>query len=119
MSLVVLIDDERSFYPSIEKDLGDRLVVLRSSAEATQWLSENNQRVYQLFLDHDLGHTDGNNDTIMPVVDYICENPQNIFQILVHTQNPVGAVNIMRALEGHYKNVIRIEDVTDYMWIGV
>jgi len=51
-------------------------------------------KVDRLSLDHDLGGT----KTIMPLVDWLCRNPDHLPDtIYVHSSNPVGRNNIKRA----------------------
>lgn len=72
----------------------------RTSAEGLAWLKENDQHVDCLWLDHDLG----GDDTIMVVVDWLCEiahdgEPYDVGTISVHSMNPVGAENAVRSLK--------------------
>lgn len=106
--ITYIIDDERTFaeVPGLEA------VYLRNSADACAQLTEMLQKKEEatLMLDHDLGE----DDTIGPFVDILLEaafnDPQvcDLFKIFVHTQNPVGADNIMRSLERYGFFAIRI-----------
>lgn len=63
----------------------------------------------EVWLDHDLGP----DDDIMRVVDYMCEwayfdHPVRVSVVYVHTQNPVGAENVMRALTRYGYNAKRV-----------
>lgn len=52
-----------------------------------------------LFLDHDLGM----GETVMPLVERLAGLPdvlQSVLWVVVHSQNPVGAQNIVRAFSG-------------------
>lgn len=78
----------------------------RTSEQALWHLRFSWRRIY---LDHDLGP----DDDIMPVVDHMCErahgdNAVMVETVYVHSQNPVGAANVMRALERYGYNVKRI-----------
>lgn len=104
--MIVLIDDLRSF-----KRRHKEFAILRSSDEAVRWLqrSPRDVTISELWLDHDLG----GEDTIMPVVDVLSAAafegaPFNISQIFVHSANPVGAQNVMRALSRWYPRVSRV-----------
>lgn len=83
---------------------------LRTSQAGLDWL-----RTYDkvpldcIWLDHDLG----GEDTIMPVVDYLCElayngTPFPVSVIKVHSMNPVGSENVVRSLVRYGYNVRRV-----------
>ena len=110
--VILVIDDERTFNTNHEQ-----IVYARSSREGMSELALawTNFSLYygekvQLWLDHDLGE----NDTIMPVVDflYVAANSEAansltpltkvIDNIFVHSQNPT-ADKIIGVLDGFYK----------------
>jgi hypothetical protein len=74
--------------------------IARTSREGIQLLLEHRGSfIDELWLDHDLG----GEDTIMPVVTILEEaafdgRPFRIGTIFVHSANPIGAENIVRAL---------------------
>lgn len=106
---VVIIDDERTF---ANGGNGLDLTHLRTSNEALAFLARvwtaqslapvgayiHENTISELWLDHDLG--DG--DDIMIVVRFLRElarfSELPIQRIYVHTQNPVGAENIISEL---------------------
>lgn len=111
--MILVIDDERTFNTNYEQ-----IVYARSSREGMSELALawTNFSLYygekvQLWLDHDLGE----NDTIIPVVDflYVAANSEAansltpltkvIDNIFVHSQNPTAADKIIGVLDGFYK----------------
>ena len=104
---VLLVDDLRNF-----RD-GRKSVIARNSVEALAILNSDN--VWdEIWLDHDLGIVDSIGiDTIMSVVDFMCEQaynetPVEVATVYVHTSNPVGAKQIMSSLQNYGYNVIRV-----------
>lgn len=108
----IVIDDERTFAGGL---IVDRY--LRSSAEALEFLARglaldvtlpygSGLTISTLWLDHDLG----GDDDIMPVVNFLIATEEQyssiISNIRVHSQNPVGADNVVRSLQDYY-NVVR------------
>jgi hypothetical protein len=91
----VVVDDLRSF--------AFDAVYARTSAEALALLAQlhaDGVAVDELWLDHDLG----GDDTVVPVVDWLCErcvwdDPPAVGRVVVHTSNPVGASMIERTLQ--------------------
>lgn len=100
--MYVVIDDERTFADFPDEDT----VYFRTSQDAIDFLKAVNwDDVREIWLDHDLG----GDDTAMRVVDflvehyfYACEVYNWDGKIYVHSMNPVGANNIVRALERYY-----------------
>lgn len=86
MSLTVLIDDVRWF-----RDARPCEVARTSSAGVALLLSLKNRHIDELWLDHDLG----GEDTIMPVIDLLCEQRFAVTKTWIQSVNPAGAV-IMR-----------------------
>lgn len=111
--LIVLVDDLRNFRKEPLPD-DATVITLRDSRAALEWLRNNQNTVIdELWLDHDLG----GDDTIMPVVDFLTETAYtmtaigaslNVSQIFVHSANPPGARNVVRALEQWYSPVRRV-----------
>ena len=93
---VLLIDDLRDFInPPAKYDIA------RTSDEAIHLLSVNSYT--GVFWDHD----GGGEDTTMKVVSWLLENAiqDNRIEIgdcIIHTANPVGAVNLKNALESRF-----------------
>lgn len=96
----VIIDDNRIF---LNEGFADA-IYLRTSGEAVAYLNccrAGNFVPANVWLDHDLGGA----DTIMPVVEWLEEEAHNrpesgwlnVF-FSVHSQNPVGADTVVRAL---------------------
>lgn len=104
--LIVVVDDERTF------DTDEPIIYLRTNTEAISWLAQwwmtNETRpmhatarsIDQLWFDHDLG--DGG-EAIVTARFLSCLNRTGhlpIGIINVHSQNPVGADNLLRELAG-------------------
>ena len=95
----LLVDDVRSF-----KD-GRPAEVARTAARAIEILrARRDERVAQLWLDHDLAGRNGTDVTVMPVIEEIAVaagrgEPYDIAVVYVHTSNPAGAVAIRAPLE--------------------
>lgn len=86
----IVVDDERTFETGVHcRTWQDGIAQIERTSG---WLL--------LYLDHDLG----TNGDIMPLVDWLCENAStdpefpDRFDVRVHSQNPVGARNVVRAL---------------------
>lgn len=100
----LMVDDERTF-----THIGDHDIA-RSSAAGVAWLEAHRDEVIdEIWLDHDLG----GDDTIMPIVDYLAEadfegQPLDVRKIYVHSMNPIGAANVVRALARYGYNVHRV-----------
>jgi hypothetical protein len=92
---VVLIDDLRSFVDNRDAE------VARTSAAGVALLHRyRDERVDELWLDHDLGE----DDTIWPVIETLErsafeEHPFNIGIIQIHSANPAGAGKMLQALQ--------------------
>lgn len=119
--MIVLIDDERDFRVPVPGNL----VVLRNSREALEWFDNHglDGKIDQLWLDHDLGlDNEGNPDDIMGVLLPLMElNREGYFpdigEVLVHTANPVGAANIIAALEGEFPYPVHRVRAQDYLTV--
>jgi hypothetical protein len=91
---VVLIDDLRSFVD------GRAAEVARSSTAGIDLLNRHrDERLDELWLDHDLG----GGDTIWPVVEVLERaafdgRPFDVGVIVVHSANPAGAAKMAQAL---------------------
>lgn len=102
--MILIVDDERTFKNFPENDPNVRYA--RNSIQAIAWMTLYDFDI--IYLDHDLG----GDDTAMNVVDWMNENvfhgvDLGITMIYVHSMNPVGAANVVRALERNF-NVARI-----------
>lgn len=92
---IILIDDLRSFVD------GRGAEVARSSTAGVALLERHrDDRLDELWLDHDLGEA----DTIWPVVEVLEraafeERPFDIGVIHVHSANPAGAGRMVQALQ--------------------
>lgn len=81
--MIVLIDDIRWFRDARE------CVIARSSAAAVEVLTSlAEQRIEELWLDHDLG----GEDTVMPVIDLLCSRRFDVGRVWIHSYNSRGAV---------------------------
>ena len=106
----LLVDDLRAFVTPRPA------VIARSSAVAVDVLIANEflgERFDEVWLDHDLGDATGADDTVMPVVDWLCEQADsgeqpNVGTVYVHTSNRAGADTIVRALERYGYDVKRV-----------
>jgi hypothetical protein len=91
---VVLVDDLRSFVD------GRRADVARTSAAGVDLLHRyRDERLDELWLDHDLGE----DDTIWPVLEVLEraafeDRPFDIGVINVHSANPAGAAKVTQVL---------------------
>jgi hypothetical protein len=90
----ILVDDLRSFVD------GRDAAVARTSAAAIELLERcRNQRVEELWLDHDLG----GDDTVWPVVEVLERaafdaRPFDVGVVYVHSANPAGAAKMAQVL---------------------
>ncbi len=84
--LTVLIDDVRWF-----RDARPCEIARTSSAGVALLLSMQGWRIDELWLDHDLV----GEDTIMPVIDLMCEQRFDVAKTWIQSVNPAGAV-VMR-----------------------
>jgi len=99
----LLIDDLRNFVKAPKN-----LIICRNSEEALAELQKDIVFT-SIWLDHDLG----GEDTINPVIDYLCErsvweNPVRALTVYVHTSNPVGGDAMMRTLARYGYSVVRV-----------
>lgn len=104
--MIVLIDDERTFKPSI---LADDYVLFKTVSEALEWLDTTtvDTVVDQLWFDHDLGLVDGVKETVMPFVRKLEERcfegtAPVIRGVIVHTTNAPGGKDIMAAMSRYF-----------------
>lgn len=108
MRLIVVVDDERTF------DTDEEIIYLRTVDEAISWIAQwwttNQNRPYmasarwidELWFDHDLGES-GDAITVANFIRALSEVNGDVFPIHtinVHSQNPVGADNIVSATAG-------------------
>lgn len=126
--MIIVIDDERTFAKDPNLDTFTEWVYARNSVEGiaaivNAWTNYALRygNMVDLYLDHDLGE----NDTIMPVVDFLyvvgqatvdpSDNgyhvfpfPQFVANIFIHSQNPTAGDTIIPLLSPLYNNVQRI-----------
>ena len=125
--MIIVIDDERTF--ALEKPELPGYVNVEYARNSTEgiaaivnaWVDYALRfgNMIDLYLDHDLGE----NDTIMPVVDFLyvaamksgimnpsdlIRPPDFIHNIFIHSQNPTAGDTIIPALSPLYRNVKRI-----------
>jgi hypothetical protein len=122
--MIVVIDDERTFVgtgctdpPAVYARTSNEGIAAVANAWTNYVLRYGN--MVDLYLDHDLGE----DDTIMPVVDFLyvagmksgIMNPVDLIRptdfianIFIHSQNPTAGDTIIPLLSPLYKNVQRI-----------
>lgn len=93
MNYILVVDDERTF-----RRFPGETFYAKTSLDAIDFLKNNS--VEELWLDHDLG----GEDTTMKVVDFLVEHKEDFegLRIFIHSMNPVGAMNIDRALRRYF-----------------
>lgn len=115
--MVLIIDDLRHLKSEVVSQFNAEektVLIARNSRTGIAELEENiNTHYAAIFLDHDLGLVDEKVDSILPVIDYLCEKafnetPINVDVIYVHTSNPVGGKQMMASLQRYGYNVQRI-----------
>jgi hypothetical protein len=111
---IVLIDDLRSFVDGRDAD------VARTSTAGLGLLERHrDERLDELWLDHDLGEA----DTIWPVVEVLERaafdgHPFDIGIVYVHSANPVGAAKMAQALERWEYRVRVVSGSADVGYLG-
>lgn len=128
---ILLVDDLRHFKPEVLEPVfgpsGDGggpegyLRICRTSASAVETLGSDHRTWDQVWLDHDLGMVDGEEDTTMAVVDYILfrheqGDPIPVLNYIIHSSNTVGVKNIAMALSSIGRNSI-IVDAKDFFFV--
>lgn len=117
--MIIVIDDERDFawfgagYPEIVYARTSDEGIAEIANAFTNYALRFGDKV-ALYLDHDLGE----DDTIMPVVDFLyvlgksstanMKLPDMIESIFIHSQNPTAGDKIIPLLAPLYNNVKRI-----------
>lgn len=114
--LIVVVDDERTFATD------EPVIYLRTVDEAISWIAQwwmiNQSRpigasvrwIDELWFDHDLGDTVNDGAKVACFVGALSEHTDGVFPIHVinvHSQNPVGAENIIRTTAGCASQVNR------------
>lgn len=112
---VIVIDDERTFANRLDdgmllnhvRSVGEALTVLVSCWNFYQKFGQG--MIDEIWLDHDLGDDGGDINVIVDWLVIIAHqgNAFPVKRIFVHSQNPVGANNIVKRLDGFY-NVERV-----------
>lgn len=76
-----------------------------SSREAIHLIQTDGPPIF-MSLDHDLGQLeDGSTDTVMPVINYLIEHHYDLdIDYVVHSQSPVGKLNIISKMESWKKS---------------
>lgn len=102
--MIVVVDDERTF------DLGEEINYIRTSQDAIKGLSHYAMlwemapagafdRIREIWLDHDLGEmSDNDGVTVATFITLMMRAQPEMFygcKIYIHSQNPVGARNIL------------------------
>lgn len=116
MSKILLIDDEREFYPSLIEN--HDLTIFRNSSDAVTHLEDNPSKNWdEIWLDHDLGEEEnGKVIDIRPVVELLeyrafIGDPIAVETIYVHTQNMVAHQMMIKALSGKGYNVVSVKNI--------
>ncbi|MET3425369.1 hypothetical protein BJ973_004581 [Actinoplanes tereljensis] len=111
---VLLVDDLRSF-------IDGRVAEVARTSDAGVTLLERyrNQRLDELWLDHDLGE----DDTIWPVVEVLERaafdgRPFDIGVINIHSANPAGAAKMAQALRRWEYRVVIASGSTDVGYLN-
>lgn len=125
--MILVVDDDRIF-PWTVKDK-HFIIYERSSRDAIAFMARfwayfylipDNERMHELWLDHDLG----NNDTIKLVVDFLlfvhhAGFPFPVDHVHVHSMNASGADKAVKALEGPYDaRRVPLPEGTTVVWTG-
>lgn len=104
--MIVLIDDERTFKPSV---LSEEYLLFKTVQEAIEWLDATtvDTIVDQLWFDHDLGLVNGVKETVMPFVRKLEEKcfsgtAPTIREVIVHTTNAPGGKDIVASMSRHF-----------------
>lgn len=111
---ILLVDDLRDFREEVlnaafnpgtsDEPIEVYLRICRTSQSAVETLAKDERVWDQVWLDHDLGQVQGEDDTTMNVVDYILFRNENgdplpVHNYIIHSSNPVGVKNIAMALD--------------------
>lgn len=100
--LRVLIDDVRTF-----RD-GRPCLVARSSGAGVALLRSLEGPLDELWLDHDLA----GDDTIWPVVEWMCATSLDVSEVIVHASRSGPAMRMVKALRAAGYRVSRSYDLT-------
>jgi hypothetical protein len=104
MTYKLFIDDER--YPPND---GGTWVISRTSQEAIAAVLSLGMPAFISF-DHDLGGEDTSMVFVNWLIDYMLDNHKDQFDFYVHSQNPVGKVNIEKRLLGLFTYLEQCND---------
>lgn len=114
-----LIDDLRSFLPGIVPS-HERVTISRTSRDASKnlWSLPKGSYFDQVWFDHDLGMTDGQDDT---TIDFarslsilVSQGRIGVGMVLIHSANPVGAENLFSIFKASEIPVVKIS-AGDYL----
>lgn len=109
--MIIVIDDERTFRVNQTLPGYNEIVYARNSSEgiavlANAWADYMIRfgNMVDIYLDHDLGE----NDTIMPVVEFLMLMGETRFaefvsNVFIHSQNPTAADTIIPVLSPFYR----------------
>jgi hypothetical protein len=100
----LFIDDER-MPPEVNATATDVFHIVRNYDDAVKYVTEHGVPQFISF-DHDLGKGLTGYDFAKWLCEYIIDNNlrSDCFEYYVHSQNPVGAKNIIMYLEGFKKS---------------
>ena len=107
MNILIVEDDPNRiewFKNSFHDDI---LFITKDTKKAIEWLKEESFEL--IFLDHDLGdevYVDSGEGTGHEVAEYIADNKLTSDLIVIHTCNPIGAVNMSRTLSDYKLMII-------------
>lgn len=82
-----------------------KVVWVKNYNEFIDWISDNGLPD-KISFDHDLGEVKSGFDCAKWLVEYCIDNQNNIPNFVVHSANPVGAVNIRQLLLNATKHLI-------------
>ena len=83
----------------------DKVVWVKNYNEFIDWILDN-CLPDKISFDHDLGEVKSGFDCAKWLVEYCIDNQNNIPNFVVHSANPVGAVNIRQLLLNATKHLI-------------
>jgi hypothetical protein len=116
MTNIIVLDDERTF------DTDSVTKYLRTATEGLAYFAELFTKnstipygvvpdvIHELWLDHDLGEGGGEATTVVNFISALSRTNSRIYiqSIFVHSQNPVGAANLMASCQGLAPTVRRV-----------
>jgi hypothetical protein len=107
MRYALFLDDER--FPCNDYKIGDEILLIVIARNYDQAVAVVNSigLPHYISFDHDLGNGKNGYDFCKYIVEMMIENngPPDNFGFYVHSQNPIGAKNIICYMENYLKMV--------------